>query len=197
MKYLTNKTILLVMILCFCATLFSQGTPGLLFEAHPTNHGELQVSIGTAHIHNISIIIPGTYNGMPVTRIRDQGFQWLTTMASVTLPNSVTSIGWGAFRGCTGLTSITIPSSISSISVNPFQECINITNITVQAGNTFYRVEGNSLIRNSDNTLISGFSNTVIPNTITTIGDWAFRRQTGLTSITFPNSVTSIGDYAF
>ncbi|MGF0039132.1 leucine-rich repeat domain-containing protein, partial [Victivallis vadensis] len=52
-----------------------------------------------------------------------------TDLTSVTLPNSVTSIGARAFYGCSALTSITIPSGVTSIGDNAFQGCTNLTDI--------------------------------------------------------------------
>ena len=49
----------------------------------------------------------------------------------VTIPNSVTSIGWGAFQGCFGLTSITIPNSVTSIGKYAFENCSGLTSITI------------------------------------------------------------------
>ena len=94
----------------------------------------------------------------------------------ITIPNSVMSIGEGAFRGCTGLTSI-----------------------VVESGNTMYdsRNNCNAIIETATNTLIQGCKTTIIPNSVTSIGRFAFSRCTGLTSVTIPNSVTSIGSDAF
>ena len=116
-----------------------------------------------------------------------------------TIPNSVTSIGDYAFSGCSGLTSITIPYSVASIRVGTFKDCIGLKSIVVEEGNTKYdsRNNCNAIIESSSNTLIAGCKKTTIPNSVTSIGDYAFSGCSGLTSITIPNSVTSIGDYAF
>ena len=112
---------------------------------------------------------------------------------------SVTSIGERAFYGCTGLTSITIPNSITSIGYWAFYNCYGLTSITVAAGNTKYdsRENCNAIIETATNTLIAGCQNTTIPNSVTSIGDYAFFDCSGLKSITIPNSVTSIEYHAF
>ena len=108
------------------------------------------------------------------------------------------SIGQNAFVGCTSLTSITIPSSVTSIGPKAFN-LLDLTSIIVESGNTVYdsRDNCNAIIKTSTNELIVGCKNTSIPNSVKSIGDSAFYRCNGLTSITIPNSVTKIGANAF
>ena len=111
------------------------------------------------------------------------------SQTSYTIPNSVTSIGYGAFYGCTGLTSITIPDSVTSIGSNAFEYCTGLTSITIP----------NSVTSIGERAFwgCTGLTNITIPNSVTSIGDFAFYRCSSLTSITIPNSVTSIGYEAF
>ena len=111
------------------------------------------------------------------------------------IPNSVTSIGNSAFLGCTDLTSITIPNSVTNIETGAFNECSGLISIVVESGNTKYdsRDNCNAIIETATNVLLQGCNTTIIPNSVTSIGGYAFYGCTGLASIIIPNSVTSIG----
>ena len=141
-----------------------------------------------------SITIPNS-----VTEICEDAFANCTGLTSINIPNSVTTIGEGAFRQCSGLTSVTIPNSVTSIGNNAFNGCSGLISIVVNSGNSVYdsRNNCNAIIETASNTLIQGLSNTIIPNSVTTIGGYAFSNCSGLTSITIPNSVTTIGVAAF
>ena len=149
-----------------------------------------------------NILLAGCKNTVipnSVTSIGNYAFMGCSGLTSTTIPNSVTSIRDYAFYGCSGLTSITIPNSVTSIGNYAFSSCRGLTSIVVEEGNSNYDSRGNcnAIIKTASNELLAGCKNTLIPNSVTSIGNYAFSGCSGLTSITIPNSVTSIENSAF
>ncbi len=134
------------------------------------------------------VTIPIHINNLLVNSIGIAAFQE-TGVTSVTIPDSVTSIGENAFTDCFSLTSVTIPDSVISIGDDVFLDCTRLTSATIP----------NSVTNIGDSAFAFCFSlaNVSIGNGVTSIGDDMFSDCTNLTSVTIPNSVTGIGDSAF
>jgi len=143
-----------------------------------------------------SVTIPNS-----VTSIGDFAFVGCVNLTSITIGNSVESIGTFAFDSCTSLTSIVIPDSVTSIGFVAFYRCTSLASITVDADNLNYSSVDGVLFNKLQTSLITypaGGSDTYsIPDSVTSIGTFAFDGCTSLTSITIPENVTSIGDGAF
>ena len=139
-----------------------------------------------------SIFIPNS-----VKTIGNSAFSSCKSLQSVSIPNSVTTIGNKAFSWCRSLQSVSIPNSVTAIGINPFEGCENLT-LTIDS-NSKCRIIDDCLI-DAKGRLISylGKSESIlIPNSVTTIGDYAFSWCSSLQSVSIPNSVTAIGNKAF
>ena len=157
------------------------------------------------------IVISNTYEGYPVTSIGDDAlagsgltsvtipdsvtsigdyaFYDCISLTSVTIPNNATSIGEATFDGCSGLTSVTIGNGVTSIEFDAFQDCTRLTNVTIGSSVT--------TIENGAFDGCTNLTSVTIPDSVTNLGAGAFSFCSGLTSVTIPNSVTSIGYEAF
>ena len=149
-----------------------------------------------------NITIPDKLGGCPVTGLGDHSFAaypisyqdnyenpLCSNIHSVTIPQSVTSIGYEAFCHCKNLQSLTLEGSIESMGDGAFAYCTSLTtfplvgNIQKIGDYTFYRCDD--------------LENVTIPESVTSIGKYAFEYCDDLGNVTIPQSVTSIGDWAF
>ena len=139
-----------------------------------------------------SYIIPDS-----VTSIGDGAFWCCSSLSSLFIPNSVNSIGDGAFEGCSSLSSLVIPDSVVNIKGNPFcywkgkLECLSAS--FIYEDNVLFNMDKSKLIsyRNQE------AKSFIIPNGVMSIEKYAFSGCSSLISISVPKSVTSIGDGAF
>ena len=179
--------------------------------------GDSVTTIGEGAFANCSSLTSVTI-GNSVTTIGWWAFQDCSSLTSVTIPDSVTTIGDGAFSWCESLTSVTIGNSVTMIGEYAFYNCSRLTSVTIgdsvttigwwafqgcsslqEFNGKFASEDGRCLI--IDGTLNSfapaGLTEYTIPNSVTTIGLYAFSYCDSLISVTIGDSVTSIGDYAF
>lgn len=150
------------------------------------------------------VVIPATvtFNGktFQVTEIGDHAFYQRGSVTSVTIPSSITAIGYDAFWYCTGLTRVNITDIAAWCNMtcrsNPLHYAhhlyLNGTEVT-----DLVIPEGVTAIRYGAFLFCTELTSVTIGNAVTTIGDNAFEGCTGLTSVSIGNSVTEIGQVAF
>ena len=119
-----------------------------------------------------ALVLPESYKGENY-EIYNYAFAYCTSLKSVTIPNSVTSIGDDAFYSCTCLTSVTIGNSVTSIGEEAFCFCSSLTSVTIPDSVTS--------IGNWAFSACTSLTSVTIPDSVTSIGDWAFYYCTSLT----------------
>lgn len=136
-----------------------------------------------------------------VTSIGESAFVECSSLSNIIMPDSLTCIGDYAFWWCGELGSVTIPSGVTCIGDYAFKYCYCLS-IWVEADNTAYSSDDSGVLFNKDKTILLRVPNLLsgnyeIPESVITIGDYAFSECGWLYGITIPDSVISIGDRAF
>lgn len=156
----------------------------------------------TGYTGSSSVVnIPATINGKRVTTING-AFLFNENITEVSIAEGITTINGSAFYMCSNLIKLVIPSTVTNIAPGAISSCERLSSIVLSAENTSYILE-TSILFNADKTEIVQYVNAstettcTIPNTVTTIHDYAFAHSNNLTSISVPESVTNIGGAAF
>ena len=134
------------------------------------------------------VVLPSSYNGLPVTRIDPFAFSGCTQLTGITIPGTITEIGNGAFYECVSLSSVTIPDSVKIIDDSAFSGCTGLG--TVKLGNNLEKIGDFAFSKNAIKSI-------VLPNSVKEIGEYAFSNCADLSDITFSDNVTSLGRQVF
>lgn len=179
---------------------------------YTTDNGSAIISEYYNNVSASLVTVPDNVNGLPVTGIGGSAFSSTPPgdITSVTLPDTITSIGVDAFSGSTitnivmnnsltnigisaflnsSLVSVTVPGGVTVIGQGAFENCTKLTSAVIANGVTSigsYMFSG-----------CSSLTNIVLPGTITSIQPYAFDTCSHLTNVLIPSSVTSIEPYAF
>ena len=130
-----------------------------------------------------ALSIPSTIDGYTVTKIGYAAFSH-SGLRAVTIPDSVTIIGNGAFYNCKALTSVSLPDSLIEIWGSAFEDCTGLTSVTIPDSVTEI---GGSAFSGCTN-----LSNVKLSKTLKTLGSRAFKDCTALASIVIPKTLERI-----
>ena len=158
---------------CGAASNASRGLKITLSES-----GSYYVVSGIGTCTDKNIILPSSYNSLPIKAIGENAFVG-TNIESIVIHKNITTVSSGALAGC-----------------------IKLTSIEVEAGNTSYKSINGNLYTYDGKTLVQyaigkGDTSFEIPADVTTVGERAFANCTSLASVSFPSNLTSIGKRAF
>ena len=193
----------------FYAKWKSATNDGLVYQ--PSSDGSYLIVTGYEGTET-TIVIPNSVGGIPVTHIAKEAFKGKQRLVSITIPDSITTIGESAFYGCisleelnlsnsltaipsymayecTKLSSIVIPDSVTYVDDFAFYNCINLTSIVI--GNSVASIGSSTFYK------CTSLESVVIPDSVTSIGSYVFENCYSLTSAVIGNSVTSIGYQVF
>ncbi len=178
-------------------------TEGLEFLA--TNGGSTYIVLGKGTAKDTDIVIPSTYKNIPVIRIGENAFINSSDITSVTIPESITSIGDGAFAGCEALTTVNFNAAAMEDVFLGFYGIfggsgVTSEGITINIGTkvtkipAYFTAKGNSNTAEDARIVKINFADNGV---CASIGKNAFIGCLGLTEISIPDTVYTIGEYAF
>ena len=183
-------------ISCNCSYEFDK-TTGHLFVGKEIEKKKIEdiVSIPKEEIRTVTI-----RDG--VTSIGDSAFEGCKGLTSITIPDSVREISECAFYQCQSLTSVTIGNGVTEIGQAAFAMCPSLTSINVDKGNQHLKSIDGILFSKDETKLIKYpankmATNYIIPDSVTSIGEYAFDSCQNLTSMTIPDTVAEINNGTF
>lgn len=225
-----RKNLLLIIVLFSTLSASAQTLiDGIYYNLIPkTKQAEVTTNSSRYYKGNVEIPSTVTFENVEytVTSIKASAFLWCEELKSVTIPNTVKTIGESAFYKCTSLTNVILGTGVTSIGEEAFSGDLRITNVTIYDFEAWCKISFKSMASNPmiygsylklddqeitapkipDSVTSIGdfafigckyFTSVTIPNTVTSIGQYAFDHCSGLTSVSIPGSVTTIGNYAF
>lgn len=163
---------------------------GLQFRLYTEKSGtKYYVAVGIGKYKDANLVIPDTFKSLPVQVIADSAFQGNKTITSVTLPNSVKTIGKLAFGDCDKITELSLPDSVVTLGERAFSDCDTLATVTMGSG---LDLIGGKCFYSCDKLEAVNFGAAV-----KTIGFEAFFGCPSLKQLTLPTSLSVIEDHAF
>jgi hypothetical protein len=136
-----------------------------------------------------AVVLPPFIDNLPIGGIARYAFDGCAGLKSITIPNSVTSIGAGAFYECYNLAGVQFGTRLASLGDSVFYGCTSLTNLDIPTG--VETIGGDAFDG------CTRLKTITIPDSVTFIGTEAFGKCASLTSIRIPNGVASIEDWTF
>ena len=188
-----------------CTVCGAKESQGLEFELNEDQISYTVVGMGTCTDNDL--IIPATYNSLPVTSIGIEAFKDCINLTSVVIPNSVTTIGDSAFYCCYKLVEVINNSSHLVIEKHSPKlgdigyYALSVSNCDRSYESKISHDNGYIIYTEGEEKILLGYNGTekdiILPNYITQIYQRAFYNLDSLTSVEIGDSVTKIGHYAF
>ena len=150
---------------------------------------EDHVTAGVYESNDTEIVIPDTFNGLPVTELFDNAFSHCYKAEKITIPKTITSIGHDAFKKCIFIESLDLPDGLVTIGENAFSDCKGLISLTIPDTVT--------TIGNCAFSGCSGLRSLTIPDSVVNLGDGAFISCSGLEEIKLPASLTKLNCFMF
>ena len=162
----------------------------LTFELNDTADGYVVTGLAEG-VEDENIVIPSSYDGLPVVAIGERAFGSCHNLTSVTISTGVTAIGSGAFTDCIKLPSFKFPASIKTIGDSAFQNCSGLKTVFFNGTSQLEEIGPNAF---QNCTGLLGFE---MPSSVVTVGDRVFQNCSSLKSVNLGSSVETVGTEAF
>ena len=147
------------------------------------------------------LVIPETYKDLPVTAIAERVFVSCSELTEIVIGDNVTTLGEFLFT-CDNLKRITLGSGVRDINSYTFADSLNLESVLVSKENPYFVSDENGVLFNKEKTKLVFAPRTIsgsykVPDSVTTIGGWAFGGCENLTNLTLPRGLETIENHAF
>lgn len=145
------------------------------------------------------LVVPDSIDGKSVLSIGKAFIAHCTDIKELVLPGNLTNIGDSAFRHCTSLAKLHLPATLQSVGKNAFANCVSLTNFTCDKDNPYLTIENGILYDRQKSKVIAAPTCTAVrlPDTVTTVGAYAFHYNNALTSVSLGAGAETLEEGAF